>query len=80
METLSLNLSEPLLQEIQVLANQDGSSVSEFLIRAASEKVASLREYGRVQAEIASAQSEDLRSYLAAVPYGPVADTDRLTD
>lgn len=78
MNTLTVELPESLRKRIEVLAAQEGYSVSQFLASAAGEKLAVVLTADYLRREAAAGRREDFEKYLAAVPSAPPAENDRL--
>ncbi len=80
MSTLTVQLPEFLHLRLQALAVQEGCSVDQFLAIAVAEKLSALDTLDFLRREASKAGRQDFESFLAAVPRGPVPETDRLPD
>lgn len=78
MNTLTVQLPESLHRSIQALAEREGYSIDQFLATAAAEKMAALATLDFLRREAAQGRRQDFEAFLAAVPHGPVPETDRL--
>ncbi len=80
MNTLTVQLPESLHRSIQALVDREGYSIDQFLASAAAEKMAALATLDFLRREAAQGRREDFDAFLAAVPHGPVPETDRLPE
>ena len=78
MSTLTIQLPESLIKNIEALAAKEGYSVSQFLASAASEKLAVVLTLDYLRREAAAGRREDFEKYLAAVPDVAPPEHDRL--
>jgi len=78
MSTLIIEIPESLKKSIEALAAKEGYSVNQFLVSAASEKLAVALTMDYLRREAASGRREDFEKYLAAVPNDPPPEGDRL--
>ena len=76
MSSVSVELPDSLKRSIEQLAAQQGSTLSEFVAAAASEKLAAIQAMEFLKREAAAGRREDFERYMAAVPDLPPADTD----
>ena len=80
MNTLTVQLPDSLHRSIQALVDREGYSIDQFLASAAAEKMAALTTLDFLRREAAQGRREDFDAFLAAVPHGPVPQTDRLPE
>ena len=80
MNTLTVQLPDSLHRSIQALVDREGYSIDQFLASAAAEKMAALTTLDFLRREAAQGRREDFDAFLAAVPHGPVPETDRLPE
>ena len=80
MNTLTVQLPDSLHRSIQALVDREGYSIDQFLASAAAEKMAALTTLDFLRREAAQGRREDFDTFLAAVPHGPVPETDRLPE
>ena len=78
MSTLTIQLPESLRKNIEAIAAQEGSSVSQFLASAAGEKLAAVLTTDYLKSEAAAGRREDFDRYLASVPDAAPPEGDRL--
>jgi hypothetical protein len=78
MSTLTIQLPEGLIKNIEELAAREGYSVSQFLASAAGEKLAVVMTMDYLRREAAAGRREDFEKYLAAVPDAPPVPGDEL--
>jgi hypothetical protein len=78
MSTLTIQLPESLMKNIEALAAREGYSVSQFLASAAGEKLAVALTLDYLRREAAAGRREDFEKYLAAVPDAAPPENDRL--
>jgi predicted transcriptional regulator len=78
MNTLTIQIPESLNRRIEVLAEKEGYSVSQFLASAAGEKLAVVMTANYLRSEAAAGRREDFDKYLSAVPDVPPAESDRI--
>ena len=78
MSAVTINLPESLFKQIESLAAAEGYSVEQFLATAAGEKLAVLMTTSFLRSEVAAGRREAFDRYMAAVPDGPVVDSDRI--
>jgi hypothetical protein len=78
MSTLTIQLPESLIKNIEALAAKEGYSVSQFLASAAGEKLAVVLTMDYLRREAAAGRREDFEKYLAAVPNVAPPEHDRL--
>ena len=78
MSTVTIELPDSLRKRIEMLAAQEGFSVSQFLASAAGEKLAVMLTMDYLRREAAAGRREDFEKYLAAVPDVPPPEDDRL--
>ena len=78
MSTLTINLPESLKKSIEALALKEGYSVSQFLASAAGEKLAVVLTMDYLRREANAGRRADFDKYLAAVPDGAPAESDRI--
>ena len=80
MNTLTVQLPDSLHRSIQALVDREGYSIDQFLASAAAEKMAALTTLDFLRREAAQGRREDFDAFLAAVPHGPIPETDRLPE
>ena len=80
MNTPTVQLPDSLHRSIQALVDREGYSIDQFLASAAAEKMAALTTLDFLRREAAQGRREYLDAFLAAVPHGPVPETDRLPE
>ena len=80
MSTLTIQLPESLIKNIEALAAKEGYSVSQFLASAAGEKLAVVLTMDYLRREAAAGRREDFEKYLAAVPNVAPPENDRLDE
>lgn len=80
MSTLTVHFPESLHRSVQALAAREGYSIDQFLASAAAEKMAALATLDFLRREAAQGRRQDFEDFLAAVPHGPVPETDQLPD
>jgi Arc/MetJ-type ribon-helix-helix transcriptional regulator len=80
MNTLTVRLPESLHRSIQALVDREGYSIDQFLASAAAEKMAALATLDFLRREAAEGSRQDFEEFLAAVPHGPVPESDRLPE
>ena len=80
MNTLTVQIPDSLHRSIQALVDREGYSIDQFLASAAAEKLAALTTLDFLRREAAQGRREDFDAFLAAVPHGPVPETDRLPE
>jgi predicted transcriptional regulator len=78
MSTLTIQLPDSLRKRIEVLAAQEGYSVSQFLASAAGEKLAVVLTMDYLRREADAGRREDFEKYLAAIPDVAPPENDRL--
>lgn len=78
MPTITIELAEWLKRSIEALAANEGYSVNQFLVSAASEKLAVVLTMDYLRHSAAAGRREDFEMYLAAVANVPPAENDRL--
>lgn len=78
MSTLTVQLTDSLKDSLEAAAANEGCSVDQFLVSAASEKLAALSMLERLRREAATARREDFENYLAASPDVPPLTGDEL--
>lgn len=78
MNTLTVQFPESLHRSLQALVEREGYSIDQFLASAAAEKMAALATLDFLRREAAQGSRKDFEAFLAAVPHGPVSETDRL--
>jgi predicted transcriptional regulator len=78
MSTLTIQLPESLKKRIELLAAEEGYSVSQFLASAAGEKLAVVLTMNYLRREAAAGRRDDFEKYLAAVPDVAPPENDRL--
>ena len=76
MSTVTFELPDSLRKRIEILAAQEGFSVSQFLASAAGEKLAVMLTMDYLRRE-AAGRREDFEKYLAAVPDVAPPENDR---
>jgi len=67
--TLTLRLPKSLHKRIRELAKEDGTSINQFLVTAAAEKMSAILTKSYLEAEAAKGQREDFENVLRAVPH-----------
>ena len=67
--TLTLRLPNSLHKKIRDLAKEDGTSINQFLVTAAAEKMSAILTKSYLEAEAAKGQREDFEKVLRAVPH-----------
>lgn len=80
MNTLTVQFPDSLRRSIQSLVDHEGYSIDQFLASAAAEKLAALTTLDFIRREAAQGLRGDFDAFLAAVPHGPVPETDRLPE
>ena len=80
MNTLTVQFPESLQRSLQALVEREGYSLDQFLASAAAEKMAALATLDYLRREAAQGSRQDFEDFLAAVPHGPVPETDRLPE
>ena len=80
MNTLTVQIPDSLHRSIQALVDREGYSIDQFLASSAAEKLAALTTLDFLRREAAQGRREDFDAFLAAVPHGPVPETDRLPE
>jgi len=78
MSSLTIQLPDSLKDSIEAVAASEGSTVSQFLARAAEEKLAALKAMAFLRQEAAAGRREDFDRYMAAVPDVPPPDYDKM--
>jgi len=78
MSTLTIQLPDALKKQIEVLAEKEGYTVSQFMASAAGEKLAVVLTTEYLRKQVAAGRREDFDRYLAAVPDVAPPDLDRL--
>jgi predicted transcriptional regulator len=68
MTALTIRLPNSVHQKIKELAARDDVSVNQFIVSAASEKMASVLTLDFLKAEAAKGQRSDFDRYLSMVP------------
>ena len=68
MSSLTIQLPESLIKNIEALAVKEGYSVSQFLASAAGEKLAVVMTVDYLRREAEAGRRDDYEKYLAAVP------------
>ena len=67
--TLTLRLPKSLHKRIRELAKEDGTSINQFLVTAAAEKMSAILTKSYLEAEAAKGLREDFEKVLRAVPH-----------
>ena len=67
--TLTLRLPKSLHKRIRDLAKEDGTSINQFLVTAAAEKMSAILTKSYLEAEAAKGLREDFEMVLKAVPH-----------
>jgi len=67
--TLTLRLPKSLHKRIRDLAKEDGTSINQFLVTAAAEKMSAILTKNYLEEEAAKGQREDFEKVLRAVPH-----------
>jgi uncharacterized protein (DUF1778 family) len=67
--TLTLRLPKSLHKRIRDLAKEDGTSINQFLVTAAAEKMSAILTKSYLEAEAAKGLREDFEKVLRAVPH-----------
>jgi hypothetical protein len=78
MSTLTIQLPESLMKNIEALAAKEGYSVSQFIASAAGEKLGVVLTMDYLRREAAAGRRVDFDKYLASVPSVAPPDNDRL--
>jgi hypothetical protein len=78
MSTLTIQLPESLMKNIEALATKEGYSVSQFVASAAGEKLAAMLSMDYLRREAQAGRRDAFERYLSAVPDVPPPDYDRL--
>lgn len=78
MSTVTINLPDALKDGIEEAAAREGTSIHQFLVRAADEKLAAVRSLDRLRSEAATGRREDFDRFLAAVPNAAPLEGDQL--
>ena len=78
MSTLTVQLPESLHRSLQAFAEREGCSVDQFLASAAAEKLSAVATLDFLRREAAQGRRQDFENFLAAVPRGPVPESDRM--
>ncbi len=78
MSTVTVELPDWLKKRIEILAAQEGYTLSQFLASAAGEKLAVMLTMEYLRREAGAGRREDFEKYLSAVPNVPPSDDDRL--
>jgi predicted transcriptional regulator len=76
MTALTIRLPNSVHQKIKELAARDDVSVNQFIVSAASEKMASVLTLDFLKAEAAKGQRSDFDRYLSMVPDVPAQAGD----
>jgi uncharacterized protein (DUF1778 family) len=75
--TLTLRLPESLHKRIKDVARADGTSINQFLVTAAAEKLSAILTKGYLE-EAAKGRRSDFEKVLSAVPHVEPDEYDRL--
>lgn len=67
--TLTLRLPKSLHKRIKDLAKEDGTSINQFLVTAAAEKMSAILTKNYLEEEAAKGQREDFEKVLSSVPH-----------
>jgi len=78
MGTLAVKLPESLHAKIKELAQSEGISINQFLVLAATEKMAALLTQDYLEREAMKGKREDFEAVLKAVPGVEPEEYDRL--
>jgi hypothetical protein len=78
MKTFTINIPDDVEDDVEALAKLEGLSSRELMKREVDRMMRRVSSFHRMKHEIAKARPVALRSYLDAVPAGPVPDSDRL--
>jgi hypothetical protein len=77
MNTLTIELSDSLKENIEAFAARQGVTVSQFVAGAAGEKLAAMASFEAMRSDAAKGRREDFDRFLAAVPDVDPSDDDR---
>ncbi len=80
MSTLSLRLPDSLHHELRRLAEQEGSSINQFVASAAAEKLSALRTASYLKERARRGSRKDFEAVLAKIPDVSPPDFDRVPD
>lgn len=76
--TLTLRLPKSLHKRIKDLAKEDGTSINQFLVTAAAEKISAILTKTYLEEEAGKGQRENLEKVLRSVPHVEPEPYDRL--
>jgi hypothetical protein len=76
--TLTLRLPESLHKRIKDVARADGTSINQFLVTAAAEKLSAILTKGYLEEEAAKGRRSDFEKVLSAVPHVEPDEYDKL--
>ena len=76
--TLTLRLPKSLHQKIRDLSKEDGTSINQFLVTAAAEKISAIMTKTYLENEAAKSQREHFKKVLKSVPHVEPQPYDRL--
>ena len=80
MSTLSLRLPDSLHDELRRLAAQEGISISQFIARAAAEKLSALRTASYLKERARRGSRKNFEAVLTKIPDVPPPNFDRVPD
>jgi predicted transcriptional regulator len=80
MSTLTIQLPDSLHRNVQKLAEKEGYTIDQFFATAAAEKMSALLTLDFLRDEAAKADRAGFERWMAAVPAGPVMETDRMPE
>jgi hypothetical protein len=78
MSTVTVQLPDSLVKNIEALAAKEGYTVSQFLASAAGEKLAVMMTMDHLRREASAGRREEFERYLTAIPNSPPPIEDRL--
>ena len=76
--TLTLRLPKSLHKRIKDLAKEDGTSINQFLVTAAAEKISAMLTKAYLEEEASKGRREDFEKVLRSVPHVEPEPYDRL--
>lgn len=78
MSSVTIEILDSLRKRIEMLAAQEGYTISQFLASAAAEKLAVVTTMDYLRREAAAGRRQDFQDYLNAIPDTPPSEPDRM--